>query len=197
MVQLEKLNCESTQKMTNEKSSEERDYSFKQWIKHCKDTYGVSILSLIILSNLIKGFSVLFVLTWRDLFKLYLGLEPVESQYFSAIIALTFSFKLFIGIFIDNVKMCTSNKNFYLKVSGIVMWMWLILIQIGAFQSKYCILVLLFMYNLFGALSGVVSDVIMVIYARRDPEHGSSDLQSINSISFSAGGIFGSVIKKL
>jgi len=34
----------------------------------------------------------------------------------------------------------------------------------------------------------------MVMYARRDPEHGSSDLQTLHVISVCCGGISGSII---
>ena len=140
------------------------------------------------------GFRVLFSLTMKDLFKLYMGLEPVESQFFSAIIAFPWSMKFFLGIFVDNFKFWGSTRNFYLKIAGIVMWLWLILIQLDIFQSKYWILIFLIIFNLFSALSGVVTDAIMVIYARKDPEYGSSDLQTLHIIAFSFGGILGSII---
>ena len=102
--------------------------------------------------------------------------------------------KFFIGMFVDNFKLWGSTRNFYLRISGVAMWVSLILIQVNVFQSKYCIIFFLVVFNLFSALSAVVTDAIMVIYARRDPEYGSSDLQTLHIIAFSVGGIAGSII---
>lgn len=53
---------------------------------------------------------------------------------------------------------------------------------------------MLFTFNLFNAIADVVIDAIMVTIARKDPEHGSADLQSLHVVSVCVGGITGSVI---
>ena len=44
---------------------------------------------------------------------------------------------------------------------------------------------------MFNTLSGVITDAIMVIYARIDPEYGSYDLHTLHIIAFSFGEILG------
>lgn len=98
-----------------------RNWSIKEWIQHFKDTYGVSVLALLIFVYFNMGFRVLFTLTMKDLFKHYLKLEPAEAQFFSSIIFLPWGLKVFIGMFIDNIRILGSKRNIYLKVSGIMM----------------------------------------------------------------------------
>lgn len=49
-------------------------------------------------------------------------------------------------------------------------------------------------FNVFNAFADVVTDAIMVTFARNDPDHGSSDLQSLHVISCCIGGISGSIV---
>lgn len=98
-----------------------RNWTIRQWIKHFQDTYGMSVLALLIFVYFNMGFRVLYTLTMKDLFKHYLGLEPAEAQFFSSIIFLPWGLKVFIGMFIDNIRILGSKRNIYLKVSGIMM----------------------------------------------------------------------------
>jgi len=72
------------------------------------------------------GFRALLTLTIKDLFKHYLNLEPAEAQYFSSIMYLPWALKVFIGMFVDNVKILNSSRNIYLKISGAIMMISLI-----------------------------------------------------------------------
>lgn len=108
------------------------------------------------------GFRVLFSLTMKDLFKHYLDLEPSEAQYFSSIIYLPWGLKVFIGMFVDNVKIFGSARNIYLKISGVIMSVALVAMQMPSFQNKYVTLGLLMTFNVFNACADVVTDAIMV-----------------------------------
>jgi len=167
----------------DENQPRNRSYSIAGWYRHFRDTYGCSVLLLLVFVYFNMGFRVLFSLTMKDLFKHYLKLEPAEAQFFSSIIALPWGLKLFIGIFVDNVKLFGSARNIYLKISGVVMAIVLVSLQMPMFQDKYLTLVLLMAFNIFNAIADVVTDAIMVTCARIDPEHGSSDLQSLHVIS--------------
>ena len=70
----------------------------------------------------------------------------------------------------------------------------LMLLQIPFLEGKITTAILLVNFNLFNVLGSVASDAIMVIYSRRDPVHGSSDLQTFHVFSISVGGIAGSII---
>jgi hypothetical protein len=96
-------------------------------------------------------------------------------------------------MFVDNVKIFGSVRNIYLKISGVVMAVSLLSIQLPLFQNKYATLSLLVTFNLFSACADVVIDAIMVQWARLDPVHGSSDMQSLHVISIWIGGISGSL----
>jgi hypothetical protein len=84
---------------------------------------------------------------------------------------------------VDNVEILGSVRNIYLKISGVVMAVSLLSIQLPIFQDKYSTLSLLVLFNLFNACACVVIDAIMVQCARFDQEYGSSDMQSLHVIS--------------
>jgi len=104
-------------------NSTERPEKFNliQWFQHFKDTYGLPYLFLLTFIYFNIGFSVLFGLTIKDLFKRYLELEPAEAQFFNSIITLPWGFKVLFGIFIDNVRIFGSVRTIHLKFSGVIM----------------------------------------------------------------------------
>lgn len=112
-----------------------RRRTFKGWIRHFRDTYTPSSLALLMFVYFNMGFRVLFMLTMKDLFKNYLHLEPAEAQYFTSCVTLPWSFKIFIGTFIDNVPIAGSRRTAYIKISGVVMAVCLIALQLP-FISK-------------------------------------------------------------
>jgi hypothetical protein len=75
--------------------------------------------------------------------------------------------KMLYGMFVDNVVILGSSRNIYLKISGVIMMLSFILIQLPFTQNNYVILACLFLYNLFGAIADVVTDAIMVTYAKK------------------------------
>ena len=54
--------------MATVRESDDRKLTISQWVEHCKDTYGVSALSLLTFVYFTMGFKVLFSLTIKDLF---------------------------------------------------------------------------------------------------------------------------------
>ena len=74
-----------------------------------------------------------------------------------------------------------------------MMWS-LIIMQLPGCQTKFITISWLLIYNIFQAIGDVVGDAIMVTCARKDPVHGSSDLQMVHIVSVWLGGISGSVI---
>lgn len=135
------------------------------------------------------GFSILYVLTLKDLFKHYLVLEPSEAQFFSSITTIPWGLKVLFGIFIDNVRIFGSVRTIHLKISGVSMAVILLSLRIPILQDKYITLVLLFWYNMFASLTDVCMNAILVSLARLDPIHGPSDLQSLHIIAVCIGGI--------
>ena len=110
-------------------------------------------------------------------------MQPAEAQFYTSILYLPWGLKVFFGIFVDNVSIMNSTRNIYLKISGVVMMLSLITLQLPGFQNKYITLTCLIVYNMFQAISDVVTDAIMVTCARNDPIHGSSDLQILHIVS--------------
>ena len=176
-----------------DKTKEERKQTIYEWFKHLKKTYGFSVLAMISFVYFSMGFRVLLGLTIKDLFKTQLKLQPAESQIYTSIIDIPWSMKFLVGIFVDNWKVLGKDQRNYLKIWGLMMWFSLLLLQVPFLEDKIYTAILLISFNLFNVLGSVASDAIMVIYARRDPVHGSSDLQTFHVFCLSIGGIAGSI----
>ena len=178
----------------SDRPTQERNQTTCEWFMHLKKTYGLSVLAMISFVYFSMGFRVLLGLTIKDLFKTQLKLQPAESQIYTSIIEIPWSMKFLVGIFVDNWKILGKDQRNYLKIWGLMMWFSLLLLQVPFLEDKICTAVLLMTFNLFNVLGSVASDAIMVIYARRDPVHGSSDLQTFHVFSISIGGIAGSIV---
>ncbi|CAI2367375.1 unnamed protein product [Moneuplotes crassus] len=176
-----------------EEKENRRNRSIIQWVQHFKQTYGVPYMVLLSAVFFNIGFSVLSDLTIKDLFKHYLNLEPSEAQFFSSVIAFPWGFKVLFGFFIDNVKIFGSVRTIHLKISGIMMAVSLLLLRLPIFQHKYLTCALLFIFNIFGAITDVACSAIMVALSRRDPQNGPADLQTLHVIFVCIGGICGSL----
>ena len=123
-----------------------------------------------------------------------MNLQPTEAQYYSSIILLPWGFKVIFGMLVDNVRIFNSSRNVYLKISGVFMMLSLIILQLPGIQNKYVALTCLIVYNIFQAIADVVTDAIMVIWARKDPVYGSSDLQMLHVVCVGMGGVFASIL---
>ena len=197
MIQEDQLDLEDIEFTNNERPQPNRDYTWAQWINHFKDTYGASVIILLIFAYFNLGFRVMYILSLKDLFKLYLGLEPAEAQLFSSLISLPIALKILYGLMVDNIKFFHSSRKNYLKLCGVVMVLSLFILTLPFMQNKYLTLLMLMIYSISTSVADVVCDAIMVTSSRKDPDHGSSDLQTLHVIWIWLGGIFGSAIASI
>lgn len=133
-----------------------RNYTCKEWVEHFKTTYGASIVTLLLFAYFNMGFRVMYLLSVKDLFKMYLGLEPAEAQLFSSLIALPAALKILYGLLVDNVTILGSSRNNYLKLCGMVMVLSLIMVQMPFMRNKYLIVLMLIIYGVANSIADVV-----------------------------------------
>lgn len=133
--------------LAEEHQRPQRNLTCMQWIKHVNTTFGTTTVTLLLFAYFNLGFRVMYLLTVKDLFKLYLNLEPSEAQFYSSVIALPLALKVIFGLVIDNVKLCGSSRNSYLKLCGIIMIVSLTFIQLPFMQTKILVLLMLLIYG--------------------------------------------------
>lgn len=185
---------EDIEQENNNSTHTKRNYTWAEWVNHFKRTYGASVIVLLIFAYFNLGFRVMYILSLKDLFKMYLGLEPAEAQLFSSLISLPIALKILYGLMVDNIKFFHNSRKNYLKWCGVVMVLSLFLLTLPIMQNKYLTLMMLMIYSISTSVADVVCDAIMVTSSRKDPEHGSSDLQTLHVVWIWLGGIFGSAI---
>ena len=92
----------------DEEQKEEKQSMF-EWFVSLKARFGCPVLSLMFYLYFFQGFKVFLRLTTKDYFKHYLKLEPNEAQFYSSIMDIPWIFKMFYGIFADNVSIFGSH----------------------------------------------------------------------------------------
>jgi hypothetical protein len=132
-------------------------------------------------------------LTVKDYFKHYLNLQPAESQYFSSLMDLPWTLKVFYGMISDNVPILGSHRNSYLKLTGVLQFAVLFPLCLDSVNHKSTILLLLTLYQLFTAFQDVICDAIMVKVCKVDPINGAPDLQTFIFATCGLGGVVGSI----
>ena len=133
------------------------------------------------------------MLSVKDLFKHYLGLEPNASQVFTSLISLPWSFKIFYGLVADNFPIWGSRRRSYVILNGLVQTMTLWALALHVVEDAVFVTTMLFLNSLNSAFLDVVVDALMVTQSRKDPEHGSEDLQGLSWSLLAIGGILGAI----
>jgi hypothetical protein len=90
----------------------------RAWIKHLTQNYDNSVLIVLCLNYFLQGFRVFLLFSIKDLFKQYMDLEPNQSQFYSALITLPWSFKILYGIISDNFPINGSRRRIYVILNG-------------------------------------------------------------------------------
>lgn len=108
-----------------------------------------------------------------DLFKQYLKLEPAEMQLLTSIICMPWSLKVIYGLIADNVPICGSKRRTYIAINGLLSFAFLLPLVPDLIYEKHIITLFLTLYAFNVAFNDAIIDALMVMQARRDPEHGS------------------------
>lgn len=134
------------------------------------------------------------VLSCQDLFKTYLKMDPGQMTMYMSLIHIPWSIKIVYGLLSDNVPIAGTNRKSYIILMGIIQFLALISIYFLHETNGLVISGFLTVAAMTEAFVNVVSDAVMCVQARRDPEHGSQDLISYSWFMTGIGGILGSVL---
>jgi MFS family permease len=151
-------------------------------------------LILFLLSYANLGLLILVILEMKDFCKSYLGVQPDQLQTISAILMLPWSFKFLYAMISDSVPILGYRRKYYLIFNGFMSFFSCAMIFPDYFHSVYLVVGLLTVCQMAAASTDIIVDAIMVKEARKDPERGSEDLQTISFMTMGVAGIAGSVI---
>lgn len=76
--------------------------------------FDISFVYILVVLNVNFGLWILVTLASQDLFKAYLGAEPSEMTFYTAMIGLPWSFKILYGLITDNVPIAGLKRKPYL-----------------------------------------------------------------------------------
>ncbi|CDW84495.1 UNKNOWN [Stylonychia lemnae] len=175
------------------KGSEEDQHSLVDWMLKLFRTFDQSYLQVMTVSYFIQGFKIFIDLSVMDLFKQYLKIEPAESQILTSIIYLPWSLKVVYGLIADNIPVFGSKRRSYIAMNGFLEFIFLLPLVSNLANDKYTITICLTLYAINVAFNDSIIDALMVMQARRDPIHGSEDLNSYTWIWLAIGGMVGSL----
>lgn len=92
---------------------------------------------------------------------------------YMSLIHIPWSVKILYGLLSDNVPIAGTNRKSYIIIMGIVQFVALISIYFLHETNGLVISAFLTVAAMTEAFVNVVSDAIMCVQARKDPEHGS------------------------
>lgn len=117
---------------------------------------------------------------------------------YMSIIHLPWSVKLIYGLTSDNVPIFGTRRKSYIVLMGIIQFLALIsvyFINNGEHQASAMTVAICLTFATFSeAFVNVVSDAIMCVQARKDPDHGSQDLIAYSWLATGVGGAIGSLM---
>ena len=159
------------------------------------ETYDSTFLTMLGMQYFNQGTKVLVYLASSDLFKSHYHLDPGRVQSIQALTFLPWSLKICYGLISDNFPLFGSRRKSYLILGAIIQFVTMLAIGLTSREREDPELAIwmLFFSNLSIAFSDVIVDSLMVIQARKFPDHGAEDLNSFSWLCMSFGGFFGSI----
>jgi len=155
--------------------------------------YDHSFMTLYCLQYFNAGLKILIALAMMDMFKNDYGLQPTATQVLMTFVFFPWSIKFFFGVLADTVPICGSRKKSWLCIMGCLQFVSMITLAILTPKSANVATFYLTVSVGSGAFNDVIVDALMVIQAKRDPEKGSQELQTLawgtSSIAMMIGGI--------
>ena len=151
-------------------------------------------LVLFLLSYWNLGFLILVILEMKDFCKNYLQVEPSSLQTVSAILMLPWSFKVIYAMLSDSVPILGFRRKYYLIFNGFISFFSCALIFPDYFHHLVYVVAFLTVCQMAAASTDIIVDSIMVKEAKKDPERGSEDLNSISVLTMGVAGVAGAII---
>lgn len=106
------------------------------------DTFDLSLLIVISITNFGEGFRRLLELGLYITFKDKLGLEPAEITFLLSIMAFPWVMKIFMAIFTDNISLFGSRRRNYIILNASLNIVFIIMLMVsGISRGKYFIMV--------------------------------------------------------
>lgn len=152
-------------------------------------TFGWTTLSILFLVYWSQGFRQFGTVAITYFFKDELDLDPGNAQYIRSLSFVAWYIKPIYGMISDNCPICGLYRKPYLFLAGamgtvsLISFLWL--------KGQATVVVVLTLFELSEAVADVLADALMVQEARKDPESGSSSLQSFCWIVLALGGLVG------
>lgn len=110
----------------------------------------------------LQGFRVFHMLSVKDMFRLYLGLEADYTQFLISMITLPWSFKIVYGLIADNFTILGSRRKSYIIINGFSLFLTLLILGLEITTDEKIITVMLIINAMNMAFIDVVVDALMV-----------------------------------
>lgn len=143
------------------------------------DKYDRTFLYTYCLQYFNGGLKFLLMLSIQDLFKNYFKLQPSKTQTLIVFIMSPWLFKIIFGIISDTVPVCGSRKKSWLIIMGCLQFFSLAVVATVKIESVNVVSNFLMLSQFSGSFMDTIVDAMMVIQAKKDPQHGSQQLQAL------------------
>ena len=167
--------------------------SFCNWFQSMYTRFDNTFVTFFIVQNINHGLWVAATLAVKDYYKEYLHLDPGEMQIYISIIHIPWSFKILYGLISDNVPVFGTRRKSWLVIMGLLQFGTLFSLALAEPEEPLAVALLLAFASLSEAFVNVVSDAVMVIQSRKDPQFGSQDFVTLLYLSTGFGGIVGCI----
>ncbi|CAI5744486.1 unnamed protein product [Peronospora destructor] len=180
---------------TNDNVKLSRARQLFSWVQHLRQTFGTSILVLIIVVYIVQGFASFTALAIDYFFKDNLNLQPTQSQMLQMLMKMPWRIKPVYGILSDCLPLFGYHRKSYMMLCSILGTAAAFTLAVPDLVTTPTVAVLVLMaQSLSMAVIDVVIDARVVEISRLDPKNGANDLQSVSWIAVSLGGMIGAFL---
>lgn len=136
---------------------------------------------------------VVVTLAVKNYYKEYLEVEPGDMQLYMSLIMLPWSFKILYGLTTDNVPILGSKRKSWIIIMGAIQFISLFSLWATEPDDPLVIALVLSLTSFAEAFTNVISQAMMVVQARRDPQFGQQDFVTKMYVLTAMGGATGCI----
>ena len=125
--------------------------------------FDISFVVILIINNINFGLWQMVGLAAQDYYKAYIGCQPSEMTFYTAMASFPWSIKIFYGLITDNVPIIGLKRKPYLILFGLLQFVFMAVIFFGDFDSGLPVAIFLTLVSVAIAFNGVVVDAILVV----------------------------------
>lgn len=175
----------------------EVDYSLRNkrfgFLPHLLATYDQSVLLIILLNNFNNGAYSMILMVIVNMFQEEFIIGAAQAQIQVAWIALPFVFGFVYGLFSESIPICGSRKKSYLLIMSfleVASCITVVLLPVTTQAKSIQLTCLALSFCSFSLCwLDTIVDGLVVVEQRKDPLHGSQDIQVFSMICLAFGGI--------